>query len=187
MMNVFFFLSCVALASARNLKIDEMEYGFCRGSPEPLSIVASVVPFPVVVAEGETVSLFVELTLNEPIPVGAQLSLNIKKEGFISIPFPCTEVAEGVHLGSCDYDIDHLLEIGGDAVCTPLFPEGQDCMLPMNPGVYGGGDPVVITLPEIPAIITQLLVPGTIYADATISLADGTEMACIYFRLKLVK
>eukprot|EP00092_Neocalanus_flemingeri_P034340 GFUD01037347.1.p1 GENE.GFUD01037347.1~~GFUD01037347.1.p1 ORF type:complete len:183 (+),score=49.41 GFUD01037347.1:74-622(+) len=180
MMKAFLFISCVALASA------QLEYGFCDGSAEPASIdMATVDPFPVVLATGETVSLSVQLTLNEPIPVGAQVSLKIKKEGIIPIPFPCIEV-EGLHLGSCDYDGDHLLEIGADALCPTYFPEGQECMLPLNPGVYGAGEPLVITFPEIPALIAELLATGTYYAQATITLADGTEMACIYIRVELV-
>merc|ERR1711909_114992 len=67
--------------------------------------------------------------------------------------------------GSCDYDGDHL---------------------PLNPGVYGGGEPLVLgPLPEIPSIIGDLLASGTYYADATITLADGTQMACLYVRVEL--
>ena len=56
---------------------------------------------------------------------------------------------------------------------------------PLNPGVYGAGDPLVLTLPDIPAVIADLLASGTYYADATILLADGSEMACIFVRLEL--
>merc|ERR1719427_1269578 len=166
-MKVFAILACVALASARNIKVDQLEYGFCDGSVEP---------FPVVIATGETISLSVQLTLNEPVPVGAQVSLKIKKEGVIPIPFPCLEI-DGLHLGSCTYDGDHLLELAAEGLCPDYFPEGQECKLPLNPGVYGGGDPIVLTVPEIPALIAELLASGTYYADATITLADGTEMA----------
>ena len=84
------------------------------------------------------------------------------------------------------YDGDHLLELGAEGLCPDYFPEGQECKLPLNPGVYGGGDPLVLTVPEIPALIAELLASGTYYADATITLADGTEMACIYIRVELV-
>merc|ERR1739838_89221 len=184
-MKLFIVLACVALASARNLKLDQLEVGFCPGSAEPASIdIATVDPFPVVLATDATITLSVQLTLNEPVPVGAQVSLKIKKEGIIDIPFPCIEV-EGLHLGSCDYDGDTLLSEGADALCPAHFPDGQDCMLPLNPGVYGAGDPLVLTVPEIPSIIGDLLASGTYYADATITLADGTEMACIYVRVEL--
>merc|ERR1739838_306701 len=176
-MKVFAILACVALASARNIKVDQLEYGFCDGSAEPATIdIATVEPFPVVIATGETISLSVQLTLNEPVPVGAQVS---------PIPFPCLEI-DGLHLGSCTYDGDHLLELGAEGLCPDYFPEGQECKLPLNPGVYGGGDPLVLTVPEIPALIAELLASGPYYADATITLADGTEMACIYIRVELV-
>eukprot|EP00091_Calanus_sinicus_P013947 TRINITY_DN30_c0_g1_i25.p1 TRINITY_DN30_c0_g1~~TRINITY_DN30_c0_g1_i25.p1 ORF type:complete len:108 (-),score=45.33 TRINITY_DN30_c0_g1_i25:67-390(-) len=88
-MKAFFALACVALASARNIKIDQLEYGFCDGSAEPASLdMISVEPFPIVIATGETITLSVQLTLNEPVPEGAQVSLKIKKEGLIDIPLP---------------------------------------------------------------------------------------------------
>ena len=85
-----------------------------------------------------------------------------------------------------DYDGDQLLEEGADTLCPTYFPDGQDCKLPLNPGVYGGGEPLVLgPLPEIPGIIGDLLASGTYYADATITLADGTQMACLYVRVEV--
>merc|ERR1711909_243733 len=166
-MKTILVLACVALAGAKHIhvKIDQLEYGFCDGSAEPASIdAASVEPFPIVVATGETITLSVQITLNEVVPAGAQVSLKIKKEGLIPVPIPCLEI-DGLHIGSCDYDGDHL---------------------PLNPGVYGGGEPLVLgPLPEIPSIIGDLLASGTYYADATITLADGTQMACPYVRVEL--
>merc|ERR1712083_634200 len=147
-MKGFFSLLCVALASARNVhvKIDQLEYGFCDGSAEPATIDAlAVEPFPIVIATGETITLTVEITLNEVVPVGAQVSLKIKKEGLIPIPIPCLTI-DGLHIGSCDYDGDYLLEQGADTLCPTYFP-----------------------LPDIPAVIGDLLAAGTYYADATIS------------------
>ena len=84
-----------------------------------------------------------------------------------------------------DYDGDHLLELGAEALCPTYFPDGQECALPLNPGTYGGDPPIVLTLPEIPAIIAELLASGTYYAEATISLADGTQMACLFVRVEV--
>ena len=73
---------------------------FPDGSAEPGTLdTASVEPFPIVVATGESITLSVQLTLNEPVPVGAQVSIKIKKEGLIDIPLPCLEI-DGLHLGS---------------------------------------------------------------------------------------
>ena len=63
-----------------------------------------------------------------------------------------------------EYEGDFLLEAATDALCgdelTPggYFPPGQACKLPLGPGVYGGGDPIVVTLPDsIPDLIVDLL------------------------------
>jgi len=187
-MRTILILAYVALASTKHLhvKIDQLEYGFCDGSAEPAAIdTATVEPFPIVVATGETITLSVQITLNEVVPAGAQVSLKIKKEGLIPVPIPCLEI-DGLHIGSCDYDGDHLLELGAETLCPDYFPDGQECMLPLSPGVYGGGEPLVLgPLPEIPPIIGDLLASGTYYADATITLADGTQMACLYVRVEL--
>merc|ERR1711936_504947 len=54
----------------------EIEYGFCDGSPEPASIDnISVEPFPILVQNGASVTLAVQITLNEPLPEGASVSL----------------------------------------------------------------------------------------------------------------
>merc|ERR1711910_47929 len=79
-------LACAALASARNLKIDELEVGFCDGANQDVLSLDNikVEPFPLVVATGETITLTVEVTLNEPVPVGASVDLTIKKDSFQS-------------------------------------------------------------------------------------------------------
>merc|ERR1711892_1320541 len=64
-------------------------------------------------------------------------------------------------------------------------PEGQECMLPLNPGFYGSADSLTVTLGEIPGTLVDLLASGTYYADATVKCADGSEMTCIYLRVEL--
>merc|ERR1712123_526404 len=153
MRSFFAVLALVAAASCTPLvpKLDSLEYGFCDGSPTPATITASVEPFPVVIATGETITISVSIDLAEEVPVGTQISLKIKKEGIIDIPFPCIEI-DGLHLGSCD---------------------------------YGGDPPLVITVPEIPAIIGDLLGSGTYYAQATLTTPDGATFACIFVRVEL--
>merc|ERR1712193_359612 len=98
-------LALVAVASSSPLvpKLDSLEYGFCDGSPEPGSLTASVDPFPVVIATGETITISVSIDLAEEVPVGSQVSLKIKREGLIDIPFPCLTI-DDLQIGSCDYD-----------------------------------------------------------------------------------
>merc|ERR1712236_52043 len=104
-MKFFAFLASVALVSARNLKIDELEVGFCDGANQDVLSLDNikVEPFPLVVATGETITLTVEVTLNEPVPVGASVDLTIKKEGLIPIKIPCLDI-DGTPIGSCTYD-----------------------------------------------------------------------------------
>merc|ERR1739847_191822 len=89
-------LACAAMVSARNLKLDELEVGFCDGAnSDVLSLDnISVEPFPLVIATGETITLNVQITLNEPIPAGATVSLKIKREGLIPIPIPCLPIGD---------------------------------------------------------------------------------------------
>merc|ERR1711942_477467 len=153
-------LACAAMVSARNLKLDELEVGFCDGAnTDVLSLDnISVEPFPLVIATGEDITLNVQITLNEPIPAGATVSLKIKREGLIPIPIPCLPIGD-IHIGSCDYEGDELLAAGAD------FLTG--------------------TLPEIPGVLVDLLAAGTYYADATVKLADGSVMTCLYIRVEL--
>merc|ERR1739838_359249 len=171
-MKLFSLLPLLVLAAARNIRIDQIEYGFCEGADESVGSpdIIDVQPFPVVVATGETVTLTVQLTM---------------ADGH-DIPLPCLEI-DGAHLGSCDYDAQYLLPTYSDFLCPDYFPDGQECMLPLGPGVYGGGkeNPLTITLPEIPSIIADLLAAGTYYASATLKTADGADWTCGYVRLAL--
>ena len=70
------------------------------GSPEPASIDnISVEPFPILVQNGASVTLAVQITLNEPLPAGASVSLNLVLEGIIPIKIPCLDI-DGLSLGS---------------------------------------------------------------------------------------
>ena len=116
-MKVFALLASLALVSAKSIKIDEIEYGFCgklqklkdcpmymilipEGAAQPGTIDEIVVePFPIKLHTGESSSVLATLTLNEPVPVGARLKLDLKKEGLIPFPIPCLEI-DGLHIGS---------------------------------------------------------------------------------------
>merc|ERR1711874_15206 len=163
----------------------ELEYGFCDGSPEPATIdVLDVKPFPIVIDEGASITLEAQITLKELIAVGATVDLKLVKEGIIPITIPCVEI-DGLHLGSCSFDADYLLTEFAPILCPEFFPDGQECALPLAPGVYGGGDPLVVgPFPKIPDIIKPFL-KGTIRAEATLKDADGNLLACIWVRVAL--
>ena len=83
----------LALVSARSVKIDEIEYGFCPDAAQPGTIdQVQVVPFPISLAEGSPLSILATLTLNDVVPAGARVSLDLQKEGLIPLPIPCLEL-----------------------------------------------------------------------------------------------
>merc|ERR1712212_13967 len=159
----------VASASAFDLSklrlaADNVEYGFCEGSPEPASIDnISVEPFPILIQNGATVTLNVQITLNEPLPAGASVALDLVQEGIIPIKIPCLDI-NGISLGSCTYPGGELLAVAETAgICPQYFPEGQACAL--------------APIESIPDILLPFL-KGTINAEASFVLADGSLFAC---------
>merc|ERR1712126_318319 len=149
-MKFLIILSPAAVSQARNIHLRALDYGFCAAdTPQPLSInVATVDPFPIPVAGGAVVNVDVEFDLLETCPAGTSVSLKMVHQGLIDIPIPCIEV-DTMHLGSCEYGIDHLLELGADYLCP--------------------------TVPEIPSIIGDLLASGTYRIEADFLLEDGSE------------
>jgi hypothetical protein len=83
---------------------------------------------------------------------------------------------------SSTYDADFLLAEFSPVLCPDHFPEGQDCALPLLPGVYGGGEPLVIgPIESVPDLLLPFL-QGTIYAEAHVANAAGDELVCIWVR-----
>jgi len=164
----------------------EVEYGFCDGSPEPASLdKISIEPFPVIVQTGATVTLDSQVTLNEEMVVGSRLSMNVTLEGIIPIKIPCIDIFEGTLLGSCEYDVDELLgTVAETGICEDYIPEGQACNLPLGPGVYGSGVPLVIPFKDIPFIIEPFL-KGVIKAEATFLTPSGDNFGCVWIRVAI--
>jgi hypothetical protein len=78
----------------------ELQYGFCEGANQPLTIDEFVFdPYPLEVYNGAIIKLSLGITLHEPIPVGAQVSVRIVKDLLIDLPLPCLEFGD-VHFGS---------------------------------------------------------------------------------------
>merc|ERR1712141_6265 len=173
--------------SAKSLNLKQLEYGFCEGAPQPLSIdELSVMPDPLELPTGATVTISATLTLNEVVQTGSQVELSISKNFLgVDVPIPCLEI-EGLHVGSCAYDADYLLSKFSDFLCPAHVPDGQTCATPLNPGTYGGDPPIEVVIPEIPDLIAGFLASGTYYADATITNPDGTQMTCLYVRIEVV-
>jgi len=190
-MKLLVFLATVVLVSARSVKIDQIEYGFCPDSPEPGTIDnIDVQPFPISLVTGSSLTIAATLTLNEAVPTGATVSLDLKKEGLIPLPIPCLEIPDSetgeiLHIGSCTYNADDLLARFADFLCPAHVPDGQSCSLPLNPGTYGGDPPIEVMIPDIPDILAELVGAGTYYLGASVNLEDGSLMACLYVRVEV--
>merc|ERR1712244_191421 len=119
-MKFFAILASVALVSAKNLKLDELEVGFCDGANQDVLSLdnISVEPFPLVIATGADITLNVQITLNEPVPAGATVSLKIHREGLIPIPIPCLPIGD-ISIGSFTYDGDELLLVPVTSFAPP--------------------------------------------------------------------
>merc|ERR1712109_367393 len=87
-MKLIVFLATVVLVSAKSIKIDQLEYGFCEGADTSVGTIdaADVQPFPVEVKTGATVTISATLTLAATVQTGSTVSLNIIKEGIVDLP-----------------------------------------------------------------------------------------------------
>jgi len=169
---------------AKTLDIRALEYGFCEGAGEPLTFETfTITPYPVVIATGATINIELIVDLMEVVPEGAKVKLDVVKKGLLDIPLPCIEV-DGLHLGSCEYEGQTLLDEGAAFLCPDFFPEGQGCTLPLNPGKYGGAAPP-LTIPELPDIIVDLLGSGTYEVRVHAIRPDGSEETCIFATIEL--
>ena len=85
------------------------------------------------------------------------------------------------------YDVDQILAAASNILCPTYVPEGQDCALPLGPGVYGGEDHVTIglgPLEDIPDMFKPFLT-GTYMVEATILDSSGQSSACVWARIAL--
>merc|ERR1711997_24016 len=154
------------------------------------NISLDITPWPVVVAAGNVISLDGGIDIMQGIEVGSNLNIKLTLITAIgNLPIPCLPIGD-LHIGSCDYTVQHLLDTllgadGGQEICDGLMAEGQACALPLMPGSYAKGDEaIIIDLPEIPAILEPFL-KGTIQAQAIGTKPDGTEVACLEVMLEL--
>lgn len=83
--------------------------------------------------------------------------------------------------------MDALLSLAADTLCGDpgYFPEGQECALPLGPGVYGGGDPLVLgPIEDIPAVLVPFL-RGTIRAEGEMTTSSGELVGCAWVRVRV--
>merc|ERR1711899_484527 len=129
----------VASASAKNLRFNllapptELEYGFCDGSPEPLTFdVMSVTPFPILVQNGATITLEIQITINQEVPVGSVVDLNLVLEGLIPIKIPCLEI-EGLHIGPATMTVTSFSPPHLTSSAPPMSLRARLAPFPLEP------------------------------------------------------
>jgi len=131
----------------------------------------AIVPFPIVVAEGNITAIGFTVDVLKDIAKGARFVVIVESEyGFI----PCTTFGI-VRIGSCVYDLEDLIKFLGKVFnidCDRNLP-GYGCKFPLSPGHYHVDH--LLRLPKnIPNIVKEYL-HGKI--DIHLSLiADGSEL-----------
>ena len=99
-MRTFIFSTLLAVVTARHAILKELQYGFCDGAGQPLSVDEFVVePYPLEVHSGAVIHLALGLTLDEVIPAGSRLRVKIIKDLLVDLPLPCLPYGD-THLGS---------------------------------------------------------------------------------------
>merc|ERR1719220_151715 len=99
------------------------------------NIVLNIEPWPAHIATGETITLDGAIDILQEVEMGSGLELKLTLVTAIgNLPIPCLPLGE-LNIGSCSYDIQHLLDelkgaVGGEEICKGLMAEGQDCNLP---------------------------------------------------------
>merc|ERR1711872_584536 len=74
------------------------------------NIALNVQPWPVEIAAGKTITLDGAIDIMQEIEVGSGLNLKLTLITAIgNLPIPCLPIGE-LNIGSCDYDVQHLLD-----------------------------------------------------------------------------
>jgi hypothetical protein len=86
----------IATVSSSHISLNqELQYSFCEGADQPFTIDEfTVEPYPIEVYTGSIINLALGITLNEPIPVGATISIKTVKDLLIDMPVPCLDLGD---------------------------------------------------------------------------------------------
>ena len=99
-MRTFIFSTLLAVVTARHAILKELQYGFCDGAGQPLSVDEFVVePYPLEVHSGAVIHLALGFTLDEVIPAGSRLRVKMFKDLLVDLPLPCLPYGD-TYLGS---------------------------------------------------------------------------------------
>merc|ERR1712098_873951 len=131
-------------------------------------------PDPVMAKEGAEVKIHFDATILKTLPVGTKIDVKMTKSG---LPLPCLPISTlPIHIGSCSYEAQELLDLIPAEDCQKFAPAGQECKLPLNPGFYGDSDPNGV----------KPFIQGEISVTAKAMNADGTEYLCMKNTVKVV-
>ena len=164
---------------------DNIGYGFCPGSEEPLYLACiSVEPYPVLFEPHEIINISAHVDLWENVTEGSRVKVRITREdGSTPVYIPCINTNEWGAIGSCDYEGNDFLQYFSSFFC-PDLDSPENCTLPLYNQTYGRSEPYEVTLPEFEEDIDFLL-SGTFHIELTVVREDGTEHFCVYFTVEL--
>ena len=92
-MKSFLFLICAhsTFVSSKSVKISQIQFGMCPSSQDQNSTFDSldVQPYPIPLRAGFALNISAQFTLNQVIPKGSTIQVNLYREGPITIQLPC--------------------------------------------------------------------------------------------------
>merc|ERR1712064_26917 len=116
-MKLLVLLATAVLASAKNINVKQLEYGFCDGAPQPGTIdELTVMPDPIELRTGATVTISATLTLNEIVQTGSMVELALSKNLLgVPVPLPCTPVPTEVETPSLSRSLRFQTSLPGSS------------------------------------------------------------------------
>ena len=143
-------------------------------------------PYPVPFKEREQLNISVQFTINEMIPSGANITIEIlsRMDSILPIKIPCYKFQNGHFSTSCEFEADYLLDKFSDLLCQ----DNQTCSTPIQPGVYGGEIPMKYFIPELPDFVAEVVIPPTLpdtWEFRYLVHYEGSIHSCFYADIEI--
>ena len=143
-------------------------------------------PHPVPFKEREQLNISVQFTINEIIPSGANITIEIlsRIDSILPIEIPCYKFQNGQFSTSCEFEADYLLQKFSDLLCQ----DNQTCSTPLQPGVYGGEIPMKYFIPELPDFVAEVVIPPTLpdtWEFRYLVHYEGSIHSCFYADIEI--
>ena len=168
---------------------DNIQYGFCPGSPSPLYLAyIKVTPWPIVFSPGEIISTLGHVDLFETIPDNkTMVSVSMTKDAAgVNVSIPCIDTEDFGNIGSCSYDGNMFLQTFLPQFFCPDATTASECKLPIEPGNYGNDfdQPYNVTLPSNISLEMDWLLEGTFYISLSVT-TDEVLWTCVEFVIEM--